>query len=259
MDRKGVPINSCHHHHPELIVVCLFFLWLLLASPVACHAPPRPTYYGRLHQQPNLVHSNRYTVDSSPAYSPRSSDRESLAVPSCGQLRSMWKTSVAQNWKQGPASHPNEIPRVFNPYYLNLLLDSNSKEGNHFGRIVNSPAEKERLKEEEETITPQGGLFEDYSIRESRPRESDPAFGKMVLSPVEARKKLPSGEFGRIIEDTSSKPSEISEVYGVEVTRPRVSQSSPSNSVSKSENGSRSSSSLTASEFFNAIWHDKPV
>lgn len=248
--------------HLVMSTLALCLLWFCLVSPAASHVSPHSSYYGKVVQQAPISARNHYNRPRDQSAS--SIGSPVITIPSCNQLRELWAASIAQEWNP-EGQHPNEIPRIVsNPYYLNLVLKSNKETSdNHFGKIITSPAEKKQLERENEEMRKHiPGNFDDYPVAQ---KEVGYTYGREVLSPKEAKEKLPPGVFGRFV--TSKSDGEKSGDHSMGAgngngrERPIDTQSSSSSSSPNSESASSriTGSSLTANDFFNSMWHDKPV
>jgi hypothetical protein len=113
--------------------------------------------------------------------------------------------------------------------------------------------------------------------RDSNHDGSSSSYGHVILTPQEARKQLPVGSFGEVVETpvyvtqpTNFEQQQDQPAPSSKVNQPKVIVISDSSKGRKSKSSSRkttgrtgpqerSKSSLTADEFFNGRWHEDPV
>ncbi len=254
-----------------------YSLWFLLigiiitkTGKVSAHAPPRAMYYGhRVEPREPLQH-----IPSSLYYGSTSRDRL-YDMPSCSQLRYMWKSSIKDFMDNNINENldNNEIPMILNnPYYTTLLWRQQKP---NFGKIVIEPKVsskesnqnrvevrfqgKSSSQDSPKDVTPIPGHFMD------KPSQIGVVYGHVIHSPEEAqgrhqisttddknRKSTENGVFGDFV--TQVDDSDESKGRSTEINNHNNHQ----NSIKQQRTGS--SSFKSAEDFFKSgIWHNKPV
>ena len=190
------------------------------------HAPPRPMYYGhRVEPREPFKHIPSalvFGVDSTPT-------RERLydVMPTCGQLRNMWKSSL-KNFNQNHINNnnldSNEIPVILNnPYYMAFLYGLHESRP-HFGKIISKPTPVTHSPLFEDRLQPHRngkGFTQKSSVREAEDvapipghfSDTPAVFGHPIYSPEEAKpdknyRYHESGRFGEFVGQASEDSNE---------------------------------------------------
>lgn len=122
---------------PSAVHLLLCVLTVLSITRVRGHAPPRALYYGH-----RVSPQERLSQIPSVLYEMRSPSGGMLEMPSCSQLRYLWKSSV-RDIAEARRGANNDGLATFapsfanNPYYMAMLWHRNEPAA-HFGRIVTS-------------------------------------------------------------------------------------------------------------------------
>lgn len=255
--KAGAQSMSC------ILWFCLMVVIIADTAQVAAHAPPRALYYGhRVQPREPLKHI--------PASLLLGSSRDSVYdMPSCSQLRSIWRSSVKNYYNSDNNNlETNEIPMLINnPYYAMLLWNEQQKmqQTPHFGKILNGPTDRDANRvssnraQNTYQVTPIPGRFMD------RPTQIGVVYGHVINSPDEAQQRTLSTD----TQDNTHRNKNSNDVgFGDFVTQEEDNDKSKSNAVinrhsqnsKQQRTGSSSSSFSSAEDFFKSgIWHNKPV
>lgn len=249
-----------------------YSLWFLLigiiiikTGKVSAHAPPRAMYYGhRVEPREPLQH-----IPSSLYYGSTSRD-----MPSCSQLRYLWKSSIKDFMDNNINDNldNNEIPMILNnPYYTTLLWRQQTP---NFGKILIEPkkSSKDSSNQNRVEVRFQGKSSSQDSNKDvttipghfmDKPSQIGVVYGHVIHSPDEAQERHQISTT-----DNKNHKSRENGVFGDFVTqvddsdeskgRPTENHNNHQNSIKQQRTGS--SSFKSAEDFFKSgIWHNKPV
>ena len=271
----------------SLWYIILIGIVFISSGGVRAHAPPRPFYYGhRVEQREPFKHipsSLVFGVDS-----PSTRDRLYDVMPTCSQLKTLWKNSLKvfdQNNNQNPINNnninldSNEIPVILNnPYYMPFLYGLHQSRP-HFGKIISKPATHSPIFEERPPVHhTTKGLTENSAVREedeiaaapgqfmNEPSKVNVVYGHVIHSPEEAddrrHTKTPEskhryherGRFGEFV----AQADDSNESNGRSTDTSNYSNDRLSSGVKQQRTAGNGFS--TAEDFFKSgVWHDQPV
>ena len=266
------------------IVTVSVVLLVFASSSRVCHshytANPRDYYYSH-RQRPQSGKEISKNMESSLSPSTlfgtvtRTQSAElrpaTIREPTCSDLRTLWKASLKELTKKlGVFVFPQELESVLrSPYYRNFV-----KTPGYFGRFTSESRDGEGP---DNAVYGQEHLASDLED-DVKSRLPD-VYGEVQLSPEEMQDK---GSFGSIVvaDSTKQKVSDAREdgdqvkqsdpqqqrlpsVVTAAAEHPEDQGSAYQTTTlarkQKSDTRTGSPGSLSASEFFNSVWHDDPV
>lgn len=271
---------------PSLWFILVLGIVLLSSEEARGHAPPRPLYYGhRIESREPFKHIPSalvFGVNSAPVR-----NRLYDVIPTCGQLRNMWKSSLKDiiqdnnnnNNLNNNFLESNEIPVILNnPYYL-AFLSGLQRSRPHFGKILSekpnsatqpsvsdnrpthhspkahiSIGSKQMSVRDDDLLAPIPGQFMDKPI--------DMVFGHLVTSPDEAKATRHSadGKHGRFGDFAANEPTDDqSDPKQTDNSISPLSNERLKQSPSVRQRNAGNELSAAQDFFKSGVWHDQPV